>query len=78
MIQGAPTADLKHRPPASPTRSRVTENLESQIWEALSRIHDPEMPVSLVTMGMVYRVDVADHVAEIDLTFTSIGCPAWT
>lgn len=54
----------------------MTETLESQIWEALSRIHDPEMPVSLVDMGMVYRVDVADHVAEIDLTFTSIGCPA--
>lgn len=54
----------------------MIETLEPRIWEALSRIHDPEMPVSLVDMGMVYRVDVADGVAEIDLTFTSIGCPA--
>jgi phenylacetate-CoA oxygenase PaaJ subunit len=46
------------------------------VWEALSRISDPEMPVSLVDMGMVYRVAVADGTAEIDLTFTSIGCPA--
>ena len=46
------------------------------MWEALSRITDPEMPVSLVDMGMVYRVEVRDGVAEIDLTFTSIGCPA--
>ena len=46
------------------------------MWDALSRITDPEMPVSLVDMGMVYRVAVADGVAEIDLTFTSIGCPA--
>ena len=46
------------------------------MWEALSRISDPEMPVSLVDMGMVYRVAVADGTAEIDLTFTSIGCPA--
>jgi phenylacetate-CoA oxygenase PaaJ subunit len=54
----------------------VTEHLEACIWEALSRIHDPEMPVSLVDMGMVYRVEVRDSTAEIDLTFTSIGCPA--
>lgn len=46
------------------------------MWETLSRISDPEMPVSLVDMGMVYRVAVADGIAEIDLTFTSIGCPA--
>lgn len=46
------------------------------MWETLSRISDPEMPVSLVDMGMVYRVAVADGTAEIDLTFTSIGCPA--
>jgi phenylacetate-CoA oxygenase PaaJ subunit len=54
----------------------VTVALEQRVWEALSRITDPEMPVSLVDMGMVYRVAVADGVAEIDLTFTSIGCPA--
>ncbi|HUP19012.1 MAG TPA: iron-sulfur cluster assembly protein, partial [Gemmatimonadota bacterium] len=49
---------------------------EDRVWEALSRITDPEMPVSLVDMGLVYRVAVEDGVAEIDLTFTSIGCPA--
>lgn len=54
----------------------MTAALENRVWEALSRITDPEMPVSLVDMGMVYRVEVRDGVAEIDLTFTSIGCPA--
>lgn len=54
----------------------MTEMPERKVWEALSRITDPEMPVSLVDMGMVYRVAVRDGVAEIDLTFTSIGCPA--
>jgi phenylacetate-CoA oxygenase PaaJ subunit len=54
----------------------VTAALEKRVWEALSRISDPEMPVSLVDMGMVYRVAVNDGAAEIDLTFTSIGCPA--
>jgi len=63
--------------------ARTTESLEKSIedvagvvWRALEMITDPEMPVSLVDMGMVYRVEVVDGVAEIDLTFTSIGCPA--
>jgi len=54
----------------------LTQALEQRVWEALSRITDPEMPVSLVDMGMVYRVAVEGGMAEIDLTFTSIGCPA--
>ena len=49
---------------------------EEAVWKALSGINDPELPVSLVDMGMVYgvRVDDAGRVS-IDLTFTSIGCP---
>ena len=54
----------------------MTTGLEKRAWESLSRITDPEMPVSLVDMGMVYRVAVEDGPAQIDLTFTSIGCPA--
>ena len=51
-------------------------DVEPAVWRALAAISDPEMPVSLVDMGMVYRVAVAEGVAKIDLTFTSIGCPA--
>lgn len=54
----------------------MTEPTEAAIWRALATITDPEMPVSLVDMGMVYDVAVLEGVARIDLTFTSIGCPA--
>lgn len=54
----------------------MTQTIAQRVWDELSGITDPEMPVSLVDMGMVYRVEVRDGVAEIDLTFTSIGCPA--
>lgn len=49
----------------------------SAVWEALGRVTDPELPVSIVDLGIVYRVavDLAGRV-EIDLSFTSIGCPA--
>ncbi len=55
---------------------RTLVDVEAAVWRALATITDPEMPVSLVDMGMVYRVAVVDGTAEIDLTFTSIGCPA--
>lgn len=49
---------------------------EAAVWEALAGVTDPELPVSLVDMGMIYRVDVSEPgTVVIDLTFTSIGCP---
>jgi phenylacetate-CoA oxygenase PaaJ subunit len=49
---------------------------EERVWEALHGVTDPEYPLSIVDMGMVYDVRVADAVAHITVTFTSIGCPA--
>lgn len=45
------------------------------IWDALHEVADPEFPVSIIDMGLVYAVkNEAGHVT-IDLTFTSMGCP---
>lgn len=49
---------------------------EADVWQALSGVTDPEMPVSLVDLGMIYRVEVDGSTAFVDLTFTSMGCPA--
>ncbi len=49
---------------------------ETTIWQALDGINDPEMPISLVDMGLIYDISVDPSGAVgIDLTFTSIGCP---
>lgn len=49
---------------------------EAAVWAALREVEDPEMPVSIVDLGLVYGVDVGDGVARIDLTLTYSGCPA--
>lgn len=49
---------------------------ESQVWQALGRVSDPEYPMSIVDLGLVYRVDIEDGDVTVTLTFTSIGCPA--
>lgn len=54
----------------------MTSPSEAAVWKALAGVTDPELPVSLVDLGIVYAVDLgADGAVRIDLTFTSIGCP---
>ncbi|HKI95854.1 MAG TPA: metal-sulfur cluster assembly factor [Gemmatimonadales bacterium] len=49
---------------------------EARVWEALAGVTDPEYPLSIVDLGMVYDVAVSGDVAHVVMTFTSIGCPA--
>jgi phenylacetate-CoA oxygenase PaaJ subunit len=50
--------------------------LVAEVWRALESVTDPEYPLSIVDLGMVYGAGVQDGSVSIDLTFTSIGCPA--
>lgn len=45
-------------------------------WAALREVQDPEMPVNLVDLGVIYGLREEAGVVEIDLTFTAMGCPA--
>jgi metal-sulfur cluster biosynthetic enzyme len=49
---------------------------EAQLWEALGTVTDPEYPLSIVDLGMVYGAVVEGRTARVTMTFTSIGCPA--
>jgi metal-sulfur cluster biosynthetic enzyme len=61
--------------PALPNRGRE-KSLQTRVWAALSEINDPEMPVNLVDLGLIYGVDVIDGTVRLRLTFTAMGCPA--
>ncbi len=47
-----------------------------RLWTALAEVQDPEMPVNLVDLGLIYRVTEEGGVVDVDLTFTAMGCPA--
>jgi metal-sulfur cluster biosynthetic enzyme len=49
---------------------------EESVRAALGGVTDPEYPVSIVDLGMVYRIALREGDVDLDLTFTSIGCPA--
>lgn len=54
----------------------MTRPTETAVWEALARVNDPELPISLVDLGIIYHLEVsAPGSVRIELTFTSIGCP---
>jgi metal-sulfur cluster biosynthetic enzyme len=59
---------------ASPSSERVL----ARLWAALGEIEDPEIPVSLVDMGLIVAVtyDAAARVARLKITYTAMGCPA--
>ena len=50
--------------------------MSQRLWAALSEVQDPEMPVNLVDLGVIYGIDERDGVVQVDLTFTAMGCPA--
>ncbi|QLH84154.1 1,2-phenylacetyl-CoA epoxidase subunit PaaD [Halosimplex pelagicum] len=49
---------------------------EARVWTALREVEDPEMPVSVVDLGLIYGVAVDDGAATVEMTLTYTGCPA--
>jgi metal-sulfur cluster biosynthetic enzyme len=50
--------------------------MEREILKVLKEIKDPEIPLDIVNLGLVYGVKVRDGVAHIEMTLTVQGCPA--
>ena len=56
-----------------PATGAGATGLERRVWQALYRVEDPEMPVSIVDLGLIYGVEVDDDSAEIEMTLTYTG-----
>ena len=47
--------------------------MTDRLWAALAEVQDPEMPVNLVDLGVIYGINETDGIVEVDLTFTAMG-----
>ena len=49
---------------------------EQQVYQALDSIFDPEIPISLVELGLIYKVEIdqESQLVQIDMTLTAPGC----
>ncbi len=54
----------------------VTEYPRDPIWDALREVFDPEIPISIVDMGLVVDVRRDGNAVMLQLTYTAMGCPA--
>ena len=51
--------------------------IEEKIVDVLNTVYDPEIPVNIYDLGMIYKIDVDDKGnLDMDMTFTAPSCPA--
>jgi FeS assembly SUF system protein len=64
--------DASHNPSSAPPLDVLTDRLIEQ----LKTVYDPEIPVDIYELGLIYKVDVSDDLAvAIEMTLTAPGCP---
>ena len=51
------------------------DGLEARIVAALRTVYDPEIPVNIYDLGLIYRIAIADGTVDLDMTLTAPGCP---
>ena len=62
--------------PLAPTGAEPGEDLYEAVIDALKEIYDPEIPVNIYDLGLIYHVEItADHHAKVKMTLTTPHCP---
>lgn len=73
---GEEASALTHsRTDALPSYPVPAEERTGALWDALREVMDPEIPISLVDLGLIYDVRREGATVEVDLTFTATACP---
>ena len=82
-IKGADADALGREPVVSPAdkagKAESPEDLEKQVWDQMKTCYDPEIPVNIVDLGLIYdchlsELDGESHKVEVKMTLTAPGC----
>ena len=66
---------LSQKPP-EPVAAEVGGDLYEAVIEALKEIYDPEIPVNIYDLGLIYHVEITpEHHAKVKMTLTTPHCP---
>jgi len=71
----AKEAEPGNKQSSSDVGGKVTEE---KILEVLSEVYDPEIPIDIVNLGLIYGIDIEEGKVLISMTMTAPGCPAST
>ncbi len=76
MMDGQEHAAAEAPAQASAIPPEELERLTDDIIAALKSVYDPEIPVDIYELGLIYKVDISDdRDVVIDMTLTAPGCP---
>ena len=72
----APESPVAPDPKAMSDEDIRLANMTAKIVEALKTVYDPEIPVDIYELGLIYQVDLEpDHSLKVEMTLTAPGCP---
>jgi FeS assembly SUF system protein len=76
MTDAAATPETVTADAPAPLSQDELNRLTDQLIEKLKTVYDPEIPVDIYELGLIYKVDVSDSKdVAIDMTLTAPGCP---
>ena len=53
----------------------TTQVKEEDVIEVLREVYDPEIPVNVVDLGLIYEINIAPERVDVKMTLTALGCP---
>ena len=75
-IKAEMNADVSSAGPETKLTPAELEAFTEKLVKALKSVYDPEIPVDIYELGLIYKVDVADNYdTTVDMTLTAPGCP---
>lgn len=89
-VTDEPDVDLTYRPPVPPSEQSEQENLvdlvrdpelagmstKDLVMEVLKECYDPEIPLNIVDLGLIYDVDFQKDALKVKMSLTAPGCPS--
>ena len=60
---------------ADQEQAAATVVQEADVYEALRECYDPEIPVNIVDLGLVYEISIQPARVDVKMTLTAMGCP---
>jgi FeS assembly SUF system protein len=71
-----PETDMPQEAPESAISQAELDAMTDKLIESFKSVYDPEIPVDIYELGLIYKVDVSDERdVVVDMTLTAPGCP---
>jgi len=75
MSEPSPSAEAPAATPFAPASEGPYAEREQRITENLKQIYDPEIPMNIVDLGLIYGFEWSEDTVKLKMTLTAPGCP---